>query len=374
MSNVIDKWLEAQIPAAPAKTAQPLPWRLGQAQYAALRQTLTLARERSAFYRQHWGQLSDLWTDRQHLPSTTASTTDTTPPWAGLLSQLPFTTAAHLARWEDFLCVSRGEVARMVTLSTSGTTGTPKRLAFTEQDLLRTVDFFRTGMAQIVGPGQTLLVLLPGAQRPNGVADLLRQALPHSRVVPADECSPEEALCRHRPHAVVGTPGQLGQLLPLRGHAATTALSLGGILSSAEPLPPPLAQLLHKAFDCVVLDHYGLTETCYGGGVQCLARQGYHMRALDVLVEIVDPVTGNPVPTDGNPRQGEVVITTLHREAMPLIRYRTGDVASLLHEPCACGSCLPRLSRVAGRVKLNQDRTAYTVVCPPKGMGRFPSP
>ena len=76
---------------------------------------------------------------------------------------LPFTTADDLARWEDFLCVSRGEVQRMVTLRTSGTTGSPKRLAFTEADLARTVDFFRVGMSQLVQPGQKLAVLLPGA-------------------------------------------------------------------------------------------------------------------------------------------------------------------------------------------------------------------
>ena len=65
----------------------------------------------------------------------------------------------------------------MVTLHTSGTTGTPKRMAFTEGDLARTREFFAVGMRQLVRTGDRLAVLLPGADRPDGVADVLRQAL-----------------------------------------------------------------------------------------------------------------------------------------------------------------------------------------------------
>ena len=69
------------------------------------------------------------------------------------------------------------------------------------------------------------------------------------------------------------------------------------------------------------LNRSGLTETGYGGGVECCGKQGYHLREGDLFFEVVDPVSGEPVP-DGTP--GEVVFTTLTRQAMPLIRYRTG--------------------------------------------------
>jgi phenylacetate-coenzyme A ligase PaaK-like adenylate-forming protein len=96
-----------------------------------------------------------------------------------------------------------------------------------------------------------------------------------------------------------------------------------------------------------VFGHYGMTETGLGGGVECEAMEGYHLREADLLFEIVHPVSGEPI-TDGS--RGEVVCTTLTREAMPLVRYRTGDLAAWLPEPCPCSSALQRMGRVAGRL------------------------
>ena len=93
------------------------------------------------------------------------------------LAELPFTTADDLRPGEALLCVSRDEVARMVTVSTSGSTGAPKRLAFSDAELARTRDFFAVGMAQMVTAGQHVAVLLPGAHRPRGITDLLAGSL-----------------------------------------------------------------------------------------------------------------------------------------------------------------------------------------------------
>jgi phenylacetate-coenzyme A ligase PaaK-like adenylate-forming protein len=81
--------------------------------------------------------------------------------------------------------------------------------------------------------------------------------------------------------------------------------------------------------------------------VECHAQDGYHLREADLLAEIVAPKTGNPIP-DGV--SGEVVFTTLTRRAMPLIRYRTGDVARFLPELCPCRSTLRHLGKVQGRL------------------------
>ena len=114
---------------------------------------------------------------------------------------------------------------------------------------------------------------------------------------------------------------------------------------------------IQAAWGCRVFEHYGMTEMGYGGGVQCAARRGYHLREADLYCEVVDPVTGRPCPP-GEP--GEVVFTTLTREAMPLIRYRTGDLAAWEEGPCPCGSDLPLLGLVQGRlergVMLNSGR------------------
>jgi phenylacetate-coenzyme A ligase PaaK-like adenylate-forming protein len=90
-----------------------------------------------------------------------------------------------------------------------------------------------------------------------------------------------------------------------------------------------------------------MTEMGLGGGVDCRALAGYHLREADLYFEIVDPVDGRPLP-DGEP--GEVVFTTLTRRGMPLIRYRTGDLARFLPGSCPCGTVLRRLDHVRGRL------------------------
>jgi phenylacetate-CoA ligase len=96
-----------------------------------------------------------------------------------------------------------------------------------------------------------------------------------------------------------------------------------------------------------------MTETGLGGGVDCGERRGYHLREADLYFEVVDPAGGAPV---ANGQLGEVVFTTLTREGMPLIRYRTGDLGRFLPDPCACGTRLKTLehitTRLAGQVGL----------------------
>jgi len=94
-------------------------------------------------------------------------------------------------------------------------------------------------------------------------------------------------------------------------------------------------------------DVYGLTEL-YGPGVgiDCALHEGIHVWSDYYIVEIVDPDTLRPVPAGC---EGEIVLTTLHKEAMPLIRYRTRDRSWLYPEPCPCGSPFPRIGRILGR-------------------------
>ena len=267
------------------------------------------------------------------------------------VTQLPFTTARDLEDgWKRFVCVPLDDIARMVTLSTSGTTGEPKRLAFASADLERTLDFFAHGISVLVRPGDTVLILLPGADRPDGVTDLLIRALPRigARGIAGNPAAEPSGFRReletYHPDCLVAAPGQLRRLMG----ACPASPGIRAILSSAEPLPQDLEEALVRNWNCEIFDHYGLTETGYGGGVECPGKQGYHLRESDLFFEIVDPVSGARVP-DGT--AGEVVFTTLTRRAMPLIRYRTGDMAAMLPGPCACGSPLRRLSRIAGRFR-----------------------
>lgn len=332
--SVLDDWLAAQCGGDPA---EPLPLRLEKARFAALRETLRHAAAHSQWYRR------------------TLAGCDLDVRTAEDMLRLPFTTPQDLHEYRAFLCVSQGDVRRVVTLQTSGSTGVPKRLAFSEQDLRRTASFFATGMRQLVHSGQRLMVLLPGAECPDGVTDLLRQALSPAgvEVVAGTPAVTPESLradiFRWQPQCLVAAPHQLAALLAaVRADAELCAAAqcVEGAQSSGDVLDSDVRDGLEAALGCLVLDHYGMTETGFGGGVQCLARNGYHMRELDIFMEILDPDSGLPVP-DGE--TGEMVLTTLHREAMPLIRYRTGDAAAWLTEPCPCGSPLRRLSPMRGR-------------------------
>lgn len=280
---------------------------------------------------------------------------------------LPFTTAEHLREHgEHMLCVSQGEVDRVVTLSTSGTTGRPKRLFFTGEDLAATLDFFRVGMASFTGPGDAVLILLPG-RREDGAALLLARALGDIGVRPVlapQPCPPQEAIRLMNEEAITclaAIPSQLRALLELSPDGRDWPDRLNRALLSGEPVSGQLREAAQAA-GIEIFAHYGLTETCFGGGVECGAHHGYHLREADLYVEIADPLTGEAV-ADG--REGEVVVSTLSRRGMPLLRYRTGDVARMLSGPCPCGSTLRRLGPITGRIERTGD--GFQVVVPEKG-------
>jgi phenylacetate-CoA ligase len=93
---------------------------------------------------------------------------------------------------------------------------------------------------------------------------------------------------------------------------------------------------------------YGAVETAPFFAAECEARSGMHITADLGILEIVDPGTGRPL-SDGE--EGELVVTMFQREAMPLIRYRIGDVGSIVpYERCSCGRTMPKMSYVKGRV------------------------
>jgi phenylacetate-coenzyme A ligase PaaK-like adenylate-forming protein len=121
-------------------------------------------------------------------------------------------------------------------------------------------------------------------------------------------------------------------------------------------VPQAIVQAVEAAWGCVVYNHYGMTEMGLGGGVECQARRGYHLREADLYVEIIDPRNGRTIPEGA---RGEVVFTTLTRQGMPLIRYRTGDISRFIAGNCPCGTVLRTLekvrSRISDRVALGND-------------------
>ena len=147
-------------------------------------------------------------------------------------------------------------------------------------------------------------------------------------------------------HAVVRDPAGGGARR--RGAAAGGGLGLRAGLFGAEPWSLQLRARIEELLGLRALDIYGLSEVI-GPGVaaECAeAADGLHVNEDHFLVEAVDPATAEPVP-DGTP--GELVFSSLTREAGPLLRYRTGDIAALRRGPCACGRTLVKMSQVTGR-------------------------
>jgi phenylacetate-CoA ligase len=318
-------------------------------QLARLNGTLSLVQERSPFYRRSLGSRKVVLSSLEEL------------------ADLPFSASEQLAAAPfEFLCVRQDEIERIVTLPTSGTTGPPKRILFSAEDQELTRDFFGWGMSTMVEAGDRVLILLPGSL-PGSVGDLLKDGLermdvrgvPHGPVT--DPRHTLELIEKERITAVVGIPVQVLSLARLAAAGGSQyPARLKSVLLSTDRVPQAVAAVIEDAWGCAVYNHYGMTEMGLGGGVDCRARTGYHVREADLLFEVIDPVTGRPAPEG---EDGEVVFTTLTRTAMPLVRYRTGDVSRFIPGPCPCGTVLKRLAHV-------DERMVGNVTLPGGGMLR----
>jgi phenylacetate-coenzyme A ligase PaaK-like adenylate-forming protein len=179
---------------------------------------------------------------------------------------------------------------------------------------------------------------------PGSVADLLRRGLERIgvfSVIHGAIQGPDAADAAAGAECFVGLPAEIFWLCRYAPHLRPET-----VLLSADYVSDSLIKAITAAWGCPVFTHYGLTETCYGLAVQCCAREEHHIRLDDYSIEIIDPRTGEELPPG---QEGEIVLTSLHNEAMPLIRYRTGDIGSLITGRCGCGSFLPRLGKIRGR-------------------------
>jgi len=293
-----------------------------------VRKTIDYARNNSAFYYKRLQEIDTL---------NIISVRD--------MEKIPFTYPEDISiDSKAFVCVPPREITRITSLSTSGSQGSPKRIYFSENDLERTMDFFACGMSTMVHSGQFTLIMM-SSRTENSIADLLQRALKligvssdiHGNV--RDVTAALEAAKGY--DCLVGIPAEIMYLC-----RTDDSLRPESVLLSADYVPESVIKYIEGTWHCKVFTHYGMTETGFGGGVQCEAGAGYHLRDADLLIEIADSKTGMQLK-DGE--YGEVVLTTLQNEAMPLIRYRTGDIARILTEPCPCGGILPRLDKVKGR-------------------------
>lgn len=278
------------------------------------------------------------------------------------LGSVPFTTKQDL--WDNYplglLAVDRSELRRVH--GTSGTKGRPTLGAYTAAD----VELFRHVNARALagaGAGQGTLVhnaygygLFTGGLGLHGGAEALGCCVvPISggqtarQVVLVADLKPD-VLCCTPSYAVL-----LGESLLAAGVDPSSNPFRVGIFG-AEPWSEEMRVRIEELHGITALDIYGLCEVI-GPGVACECIEtraeltagrtgGLHVNEDHFLVETVDPFTGEQVDEG---QVGELVFTTLTKEALPVIRYRTGDLSSLNREPCPCGRTTVRMARLVGR-------------------------
>lgn len=262
------------------------------------------------------------------------------------LRRLPFTTEKDLIReGHRMVLTSQSGIERVRSQETSGTAGKAKRVYYSAKDNERTVSFFAAGLSELVFPGEKVMVCMPFSGN-RGLGELIAEAVGWLKGIPLAAGTGRsygellDMLDFERPRVFVGMPVPLLSLLRLRPEN-----SLERALVSADICPDTVKKEIEARLGTRLYPHYGSREIGLGGAVTCPAFEGMHLRENDLIAEIVDE-EGRVLPRG---EWGELVLTSIEADAMPLIRYRTGDITRILPEPCPCGSAVIRLDRVRRR-------------------------
>ena len=323
----LDSWIET-IEGIPHLTRE----NLEELQLRRLNETLKRLKDRGGIYKDYPDKLESL----------------------SELRTLPFTTAQMLAEHPGrFLLTSQAEVSRVISGATSGTTGPAKRVFYTQADTEHTIGLFTAGISEMLRAGEKCFIAFPFTG-PFGLGDLIAQAVERiggttiragfgqtfgEMLVLLEETKPE---------TYIGFPVTLLSLIRLYGDDFPVKRAL----VSGDACPVGVMEELEKALGSKLYPHYGSRECGLGGAVTCPAFEGMHLRENHIIPEIIDE-NGNVLP-DG--QYGELVLTTIGAEAMPLVRYRTGDYTRIL-PPCKCGGvtrCLDTVSRREGDISIEE--------------------
>jgi phenylacetate-CoA ligase len=311
---------------------------LEQLQLKRLRDTVNRVARNVPFYQQKFAELD-------FKPSGLRSLGDVT--------KLPFTTNADLrATYPAGMVAMPKKALRLHT--SSGTTGKPKAIFFSRKDLNQSAELIARCLVMSGVTTQDILQnmmtygLFTGALVMHYGAEKLGML-----VIPAGPGNSEKQLLLMQDfrstvfHTTPSYALYFADFLEQRGIDPRKHLSLRKGFIGAEPYTEETRRKIEKAFGIDVYNSYGLSEM-NGPGVafECESKSGMHLWEDNFLMEIVDPKTGVPLP-DG--QMGELVLTTLCREAMPILRYRTRDITSIVNETCPCGRTHRRIRRITGR-------------------------
>ena len=268
------------------------------------------------------------------------------------LERLPLTTKSELREGYPLglMAVSEEKVVRIH--SSSGTTGKPIIVPYTQSDVNTWAEMMARCLAMTgvtvrdrvqITPGYGLWTAGIGFQA--GVERLGAMAIPTG---PGNTEKQFEMMMDLHTTVLIGTSSYgllLAEEAKKRGVMDQIMLRLG--IFGSERWGEKMRHRIEEIFGIETFDIYGLTEI-YGPGIaiDCPRHSGLHFWSDHLLFEIIDPFSGKQLPPG---QEGELVITTLTKEGMPLLRYRTHDITRLIPQQCACGSNYPMIDRLLGR-------------------------
>lgn len=274
------------------------------------------------------------------------------------LKNIPFTTKEELQAYtNDFICVPRNELVDYV--ATSGTVGKPVTLALTDADLDRLALNESNSFATAgVKKGDVMQLMTTIDRRfMAGMAYFLGARKLGAGIIRVGNGIPElqwNTINELKPNVIICVPSFLLRLIEYaeqhhidyRNSSVKKAICIGEAIRNSDFTLNTLGEKITQKWDIQLHSTYASSEMATAF-TECEALNGGHLQADLVIAEIVDE-NGEPVKP-GEP--GELVVTTFGVEAMPLLRFKTGDICRAHTEPCACGRTSMRLGPVIGRKK-----------------------
>ncbi|MFA4824442.1 MAG: phenylacetate--CoA ligase [Methanoregula sp.] len=266
------------------------------------------------------------------------------------IQKIPFTKKQDLRDGYPFglFAVPLRDIVRIHT--TSGTTGKPTVVGYTKKDLDVWADLIARNMTMIgVGKDDIFQNMVNYGMFTGGLGFHYGAEKIGMTVIPSATGNTKRQIEMIRDFGVTTihcTPSYAMHLSEVAEEMGESLDSLKTGIFGAEPWSESVRHTLEKRLGVTAYDSYGLSEL-FGPGVafECEERDGLHIWHDSYLVEIIDPISGDRV-SDGE--RGELVVTPLVKEAMPLLRYRTGDVTMLMEDGCLCKRA-QKIARITGR-------------------------
>src|SRR3989344_7843992 len=269
------------------------------------------------------------------------------------IKKIPFTTKDQLRNCDPYgsLTLPLSEVIEVHT--SSGTTGNPVPIFLTKKDLETSNKVLaRTWFCNGIRKEDVFMMMGDYGLFTGGLLNHYALTYLSVMVIPIGVSSSEKQIKFLNDFKVTSMAGIASHYFRLiekmkEIKIKPSDLNLRIAIAAGEPYSEETRRHFEKSFNCKFMDQYGLAEINTGLAGECAYRCGLHIPHDYVYPEIINPNTGE-VLKDG--KIGELVLTTLEREANPVLRYRTGDVTSLNHKKCKCGRTTPRIDRIKGRI------------------------